>query len=393
MSIHFKVWDSILMKPRHPLVLAPFLCPGVQAQTQIPPQHYDYSFQLYQEDDDRMRIESHYIRGQIEIDDATSLRFQALSDAISGASPTGSLPGTSQPYIAEVTSDTRRGILAALAHQFGDHRVELELSHSKESDYISDGIALTDAWELNQKNTTVSFGFNYLNDLVSLPVGGEDGKYTYDLFTGVSQIIDKNTVVSLNLTLGYSDGYLNDPYKWVQRDEVEFGVPVVNIYPENRPSHRFRQILQAEGRHYFEDAHAALDGVLRLAHDDFGVFSQTVQIEWRQEVGDRFTVTPFFRYYHQSAADFFVNTLNGMNISDPSNPGAGDPNWSADYRLSALNAISGGIRLRYQFNDTFSANACYERYVMSPDGSGSETSPDQSYPSADIWTVGLSAVF
>jgi len=381
------------MKPRQPIVLAALLCPGIQAKGEISAQHYDYSFQLYQEDDDRMRIESHYIRGQIEIDDVTSFRFQALSDAISGASPTGSLPGTSQPYLSKVTPDTRYGILAALAHQFGDHRVELEVSRSKESDYLSDGIALSDTWELNQKNTTFSYGINYLNDLVSLPVGGEEDKNAYDLFTGVSQIIDKNTVVSLNLTLGYSDGYLSDPYKWVQRDEVEFGISVVNIYPENRPSHRFRQVLQAEGKHYFEGAHAALDGVLRLAQDDFGVFSQTLQIEWRQEVGERFTVTPFFRYYHQSAADFFVNTLNGMNISDPSNPSTSDPNWSADYRLSSLDAISGGLRLRYQFNDTFTANACYERYVMSSNGNSSETSPDASYPSADIWTIGVRAEF
>jgi hypothetical protein len=365
----------------------------VYAQGEIPPQHYDYSYQLYQEDDDRMRIESHYIRGQIEIDDATSFRFQALSDAISGASPTGSLPGTTQPYIAEVNPDTRHGILAALSHQFGDHRVELEVSRSKESDYLSDGIALSDSWELNDKNTTFSYGVNYLNDVVSLPAGGEEDKNAYDLFTGVSQIIDKNTVVSLNLTLGYGDGYLNDPYKWVQRDELEFGIPVVNVYPENRPDSRFRQVLQFEARHYVEAAHGVIDGVLRLGNDDFGVLSQTVQLEWRQEVGERLQVIPFFRYYHQSAADFFVNTLNGMNISDPSAPTSGDPNYSADYRLSSLNAISGGLRLRYQFNEMFSANATYERYVMSPTGSSSEHSPDQSYPSADIWTIGVSAQF
>ena len=383
------------MKPRQPFLLASLLCPGVQAQAQgqTPPQHYDYSFQLYQEDDDRMRIESHYIRGQIGIDDATSFRFQALSDAISGASPTGSQPGTSQPYISKVNPDTRHGILAALSHQFGDHRVELEVSRSEESDYISNGFALSDAWELNQKNTTISYGINYLDDAVTVPAGGIQDKNAYDLFTGVSQIIDKNTVVSLNLTLGYGDGYLSDPYKWVQRDEVEFGVPVVNIYSENRPSHRFRQVLQGEARHYVEDAHGAVDGVLRLAHDDFGVLSETVQIEWRQEVGTHVTITPFLRFYHQSAADFFVNTLNGMNISDPSHPSGSDPNWSADYRLSALNAISGGLRLNYQINDKFFMNACYERYVMSSAGNSSKTSPEQSYPSANIWTVGVSAEF
>jgi hypothetical protein len=388
----------ISMSSRQPILLASLLCPGLQSQGQILPQQYDYSFQLYKEDDDRMRIESHYIRGQIEINDATSFRFQALSDAISGASPTGILPGNNQPYIAEVDPDIRYGILGALSRQFGDHRVELEISHSEESDYVSSGIALSDVLELNQKNTTVSYGINYLDDLVRVAGVGDFDKNAYDLFAGVSQILDKNTVLTLNLTLGYSDGYLNDPYKFVQRNEIDnsipgFPIPVVNIYRENRPDERFRKVLQFEGRHYFESADAALDGVFRLSNDDFGVFSQTVQLEWRQAAGERFQVIPFFRYYHQSAADFFVNTLNNLNISDPANPTSSDPNWSADYRLSSFNAISGGLRLRYQFNDIFSANACYERYVMSPTGSSSDNSPDQSYPSADIWTVGISAKF
>jgi hypothetical protein len=411
------------MSARKPIILAPLLCPAFHAQGETPPQDYDYSFQLYQEDDDRMRIESHYVRGNIEINDETSFRFQALSDAISGASPTGVLPGnvqqsgppgapdsmsgaspsvgvpgSVQPFIGEVADDTRLGILAALSRQFGDHRVELELSRSDESDYLSDGIAITDDWELNQKNTTLSFGFNYLNDLVTVPDDGDYRKNTYDWFAGVSQVIDKNTVVSANLTLGYSEGYLNDPYKYVQRTETirsPDGTPVqaVTGYRENRPHNRFRQVLQFEGRHYVAAADGALDGIFRLSTDDFGVFSQMLRLEWRQAVGERFEVVPFFRYYHQNAADFFVRSLDGLSISDPANPTSDDPNWSADYRLSSFNAFSGGLQLRYRFNEMFSANACYERYVMSATGSYADRSPDESYPSANVFTVGLSADF
>ena len=368
------------------------------------PQVYDYSYQLYKEDDDRIEIESHYIRGKVDIDDATSVRFQWLNDAISGASPTGALPtgpqNPSQPYYADI-EDVRTGILGAISRQFGEHRVELEISRSSEDDYYSKGIALSDAWELNQKNTTLSYGFNYLDDSV------QDGsthrsKHSYDWFTGVSQIIDKDTVVTANLTFGYNEGYLNDPYKIVQRNEVQsipdglggtIDVPVVNIYPENRPDTRFRQVLQLEARRYFTPADGVLNAVFRLSHDDFGITSETLQLEWRQNLGDAFQVVPFFRYYHQSAADFFVQTLNGTNVNDPVNPDSNGTNYSADYRLSAFDAISGGLRLRYQFNEIFSANLAYERYVMSGSGSTSDQSQDQAYISADIWTVGVSALF
>lgn len=368
------------------------------------PQLYDYSYQLYKEGDDRIEIESHYIRGKVDINDATSVRFQWLNDAISGASPTGALPtgpqNPSQPYYAEI-EDVRTGILAALSRQFGDHRVELEVSRSSEDDYYSKGIALSDAWELNQKNTTLSYGFNYLDDSV------QDGsthrtKRSYDLYSGISQIIDKDTVVSAKLTLGYNEGYLNDPYKIVQRNEVQIipdglggtiDVPVVNIYPENRPDTRFRQVLQLEARRYFSQPGGVLNGILRLSHDDFGVISETLQFEWRQNLGEHFQVVPFFRYYHQSAADFFVQTINDTNVSDPVNPDSGGTHYSADYRLSSFDAISGGVRIRYQFNDIFSANFGYERYVMSGSGSASDQSQDQAYISADIWTVGVNAQF
>ncbi len=390
------------MSSRKPFVLATLLYPSLHVQGEIPHQQYDYSYQLYQEDDDRIRVESHYIRGQIDINDATSVRFQWLNDAISGASPTGAMPDGVQPFLSDV-EDVRTGILGAISRQFGDHRVELEISHSKENDYLSRGYALSDTLELNQKNTTITYGANYLDDAVTVPTLGIRAKYGYDLFSGISQIIDKNTVVSANLTLGYNNGYLNDPYKVLQRTDSTqvpdglggtIDVPVVNLYRENRPDSRFRQVLQLEGKHYYDVADGALDAVMRLSHDDYGILSETLQLEWRQNVGSHLQIVPFFRYFHQNAADFFVQTLDKVAVNTPpSDPDGSGPNYSADYRLSSFDATSGGVRLRYQFNDTITASAAYERYVMSGSGSSSSRAPSQAYPSAAIWTFGLSATF
>lgn len=387
------------MNPRHPALLVPLLCPGLRADGEVLPQQYDYSYQLYQEDDDRIRVESHYIRGSIELNDETSFRFQWLNDAISGSSPTGALPGSAQPYLSNV-DDVRTGILGALSRKFGDHRVELEISHSSEDDYISRGLTLSDVWDLNQKNTMITAGFNYLNDSVLDTLGTYQDKDSYDFFAGVTQIIDKDTVFTANLTLGYAEGYLNDPYKVVQRtDFISFPdgsggtvfIPVVNIYGENRPDSRFRQVFQLEGTHYFDEASGALDATLRFSHDDFGVCSQTAEIEWRQEIGTNLVVIPFVRYYHQNAADFFVNTLDGVVSGPPT--GNGKPNYSADYRLSSFTSVSGGLRLKYQFNDHFATTAAYERYVMNGTGDSADHSQGFAYPSADIWTIGLSATF
>lgn len=384
------------------LRLTPLLLPIAGARAEIPHFTLDYGFQDYNEDDDRIRVEAHYLRGSIEIDADTGFRFQYLHDAISGSSPTGALPGTVQPFLSEL-EDVREGILGAISRQIGDHRIELEVSRSKENDYISRGFAITDTIELNQKNTTLTVGFNFLDDQVSVPGLDTQSKNAYDIFAGVSQILGKNTLVSANFTLGYTEGYLNDPYKVIQRDEVFliddgfggfFEIPVVSLYRENRPDSRLRQVLQLGARHYFTGLDAAIDGTLRLSYDDYGIFSQTLRVEWRQSIGDRFDIIPFFRYYHQNEADFFANTLNNVDIGTPSSqPDGSGPNYSADYRLSSLTAISGGVKLSYRFNDNFSATASYERYVMDGSGGRNDVSPDAAYPSADIWTFGVQAKF
>ena len=386
-----------MVNTQRPIIIVGCLLPGLNSHGEAIPQKYDDGYQFYQEDSDRIRVEAHYLRAHLELSDATSFRMQYLHDAISGSSPTGALPGGIQPVFADL-EDVREGILGALSHQFGDHRIEFEYSRSEESDYISNGFVLSHEWELNQKNTTLAFGVNYLDDTVQVVGLGGQKKETFDFFAGITQIIDKNTTVSANLTLGYSDGYLNDPYKVVQRDEVLIippmvEIPIVILYPENRPGNRFRQVLQLGGGHYFESLKGALHADLRLSHDDYGVFSQMAQLEWRQEVGEDLLLTPFYRFYHQNAADFFVNTLNDViPVGTPPNaPDGSGPNYSSDYRLSSLIAQSVGLRSRYQISDNLAVSAAYERYVM--EGVGSETSPTVAYPSANIFTLGASLEF
>jgi hypothetical protein len=380
------------MKPRH-LLLAPLLLPAMRPAEAIAEevaQRYDSSYQIYQEDNDRIRVESFYMRGKVDVNADTSFRFQYLHDSISGSTPTGQLPSGN---FLSPTEDIREGILAALSRQFGDHRVDFEASYNKENDYKSTGLSLSDAWEINRKNTTLAFGLNYNGDQVRDPFFNYQDKTSLDFFTGITQIIDKNTVVTVNLTLGSNNGYLNDPYKDVTLTDAATGVGDT-YWKESRPDSRFREVLQMQGTHYFEKANGALDAILRLSNDDYGVFSQSFQIEWRQALGDKFEVTPFFRYYRQSAADFFMNIIDGVfpiGIDPPDRPDGSGPHYSADYRLSELDAVSIGLRMRYQFDEFFSASASYERYEMS--GQGSDTAPSAAYPSADIWTFCLAVKF
>ena len=391
------------MKPIGAFAIPAVLPTLAGAASPLPPvgsQEHDLAYQGYFEDDDRIAVESWYLRGKLNFESGTSVRYQYLYDAITGASPTGALPDGVQPFLATL-EDTRIGILGAVSQQIGEHRVEVELARSREEDYLSHSIAVSDRWELNQKNTALTLGASYTDDSVTVRGLENQEKTSADLFAGINQILDKNTVVSVNLTLGSTNGYLNDPYKSIQRTDLislpdglggTIDIPVVNTYAENRPDSRFRQVLVLQGVRYFETPGGALDASLRLSNDDFGVFSQTLQLEWRQEVSDRWEIAPFLRHHHQNAADFFHNTLDGVPVAAPPDyPGGSEPNYSSDYRLSSLETIGLGLRVTFKVSDEVSAYAAYERYHMR--GSGGDRAPDQAYPDADIWTTGLRAAF
>ncbi|RYD28476.1 MAG: DUF3570 domain-containing protein [Verrucomicrobiaceae bacterium] len=80
--------------------------------------------------------------------------------------------------------------------------------------------------------------------------------------------------------------------------------------------------------------------------------------------------------------------MNKLKIDTPADdPDGSSPNYSADYRLSSLEAGSVGIRLRCELGENVVFTAAYERYAMN--GTGSDTAPSDSYPSANMITLGL----
>lgn len=376
---------------RQSLAFTPFLVPAISMQA-AEAFRFDSGYQTYDESGGRMFIESYYYRGEMFISEDTSFRFQILRDAISGSTPIGTLPGdTIQPFLVEI-DDIRNAVVAALSQQIGDHRLELEASNSRESDYLSQGISLNDRWELNQKNTTLSIGLNYVNDTITVRGTDDQNKKNYDAFLGVSQLLNKNTILSANFTLGYSEGYLNDQYKVIQRNELFGAIPVTNIYRENRPSSRLRAVLQLQGTHFFTNANAALDAIVRLTQDDYGITSQSLQLEWRQGLFNRLELTPFARYYQQTAADFYHKTLNGLNVGTPREfPDGSGVNYSADYRLSSMATMSLGLKSRLRLSENLFLSATYERYEMT--GIGGDQAPAQAYPTASMWTFGVTFLF
>jgi hypothetical protein len=191
----------------------------------------------------------------------------------------------------------------------------------------------------------------------------------------------------LNATYGHSTGFHADPYRLIlQNVEVSPGVFLPLTFGENRPDERDKWTGFAAINRAFPRANGAVEASYRLFHDSFGTTAHTFELAWFQKLGEHVTLRPYYRLYDQTEADFYRLSLLGTNITPTERPNPAGPFYSADYRVSAFQSITYGLKAVWTISVHWQLDAAYERYEM--DGQDSKTSP-AVYPRADIVNLGV----
>lgn len=347
----------------------------VEAQ-ELTPWKFDTAVLYYAETGGRVKDQSFDVYARKEVGDQHFIDLTVTHDALTGASPSGAVP-SGEIHTYTTPSGRIQSVAAGdlpLDSSFHDKRNALGanyewpvtrltlfnvgLSWSDEYDYTHKGVNFKLARDIDNRNTTVSFGFAKANDTVN-PVGGtpvplsivtgnetdrlgDQTKDVNDVLVGVSQVVNRHTVVQVNYGLSKSTGYLNDPYKVLSVVDPFLGVPVappegvdqqhLNFY-ENRPDSRQEQTLYTLLKHDVEGD--AFDISYRYMTDDWDVRSHTIDIHYRFNARSGSYVQPHIRYYRQSAASFYGTTLvDGQPL----------PQYAtADYRLSDFHAETLGL--------------------------------------------------
>lgn len=353
-----------------------------------------YRYEYYAEEGGRIQVNTQGAYFDVSLKPWLSLQGNYVNDAISGATPIGAPPLSGQSTVPKaIMHDMRNAGSLGAAFKISNQTLTPQFSYSQESDYESLGISLNDAIDFNEKNTTLTLGVSHNFDQV-LPKEGESitttqNKGDTEGLAGITQLLGPATLFTADLTLGYASGYLSDPYKRVLFDNVPYipGQPYT-VWPENRPGHKFRQVAFFSLQHYFDKANGALEASYRFYHDDYGIYANTVSVQWNQKLGKYVTLSPLFRFYTQTAAYFYATHFPG----DPDNQQTFPlPNYySSDYRLSALNSFTYGISLSVQVQEHLSLEVAYKRYVMR--GTDGVTAADQ-YPTANVVSGGFTIWF
>jgi hypothetical protein len=275
--------------------------------------------------------------------------------------------------------DRRTAASLGLPITLGLHELTPSIAYSTESDYVSWSGALNYSVALNNKNTTLSAGWAHDADNVRDDKFIWEDKTTDAFFLGVVQLLSPKSYLTINGSLSAEHGYLADPYRGVMAatNSLQLNPDDPALIPEKRPRHRTSELLFAS----WTQSVAPLDGSAelsyRLFHDSFGILAHTVECDWHQRIGKSLVVSPVFRYYLQSAADFYYVLVPDANAL----PAV----YSSDYRLSHLESFAAGLNVTWRLHKNLSLDASYLRYVMRGlDGATSQS----AYPSAHVLSLG-----
>lgn len=155
-------------------------------------------------------------------------------------------------------------------------------------------------------------------------------KNSYSLNLSYSQIINQRLQISLLADFAYQEGLLSIPY-----NRVYFTNRTVSN--EKLPMHRWKIPLGLR-LNYFLGESFILRTYYRYFLDDWGIRAHTAQIEIPIKTSPFFSLSPFYRYHHQTSNNFF---------KPYGEHAVGERYYSSDYDLSQFESHNIGLNFHY----------------------------------------------
>lgn len=291
-------------------------------------------------------------------DDGTASPFQASSGASSG--------------------DVWSNLTASYSHSSDDRNDiwSAKLSVSTEYDYFSLGFGGSYTKLFNEKNTEFSISANVYLDTwnaiypIELRPFGENGnginnplfsqntitgnqnyspiftefkdesRNSYSVGFGLSQILHKNVQGSLSVDLVKQDGLLSTPFQRVYFSDIaDSFIEDFQLADaiEQLPDSRFKVAIGGRLNWYLSESFTVRT-FYRYYFDDWGINSHTASIEIPFKLSDKFTLYPSYRFYNQTAADYFYPYETALSSYEF---------YTSDYDLSKYSSNQFGFGISY----------------------------------------------
>lgn len=362
----------------------------------------------------------------IPLNDDDVLTIDAGVSAYTSASSSNVGPfddGPADPFQASSgasSSDLWANLTGSYNHSSDDRNDiwSAKISISSEYDYFSAGVGGSYTKLFNEKNTELSVNANvyidtwnaiYPTELRPFGENGnglnnnlfsqntitgntnynprfsefkDEGRNSYSLGLGFSQILHKNVQGSLALDFVQQQGLLSTPFQRVYFSDVADSF-IDNFQladaVERLPDSRFKVAVGGRLNWYLNET-LTVRTFYRYYFDDWGISSHTASIEVPIKITDKFTLYPSYRFYNQTAADYFRPYESALST---------DEFYTSDYDLSEYSANQIGFGVSY--TDIFAKAHIWKLGLKSIDLKFYQYDRDTSF-SSSIITAGFKFV-
>jgi len=214
-------------------------------------------------------------------------------------------------------------------------------SYSTEYDYKSYGLGVNVSKSTADNNRELSLKLQAYWDTwkVILPIElrthgekeeGFSPRNSYSASLSYAQVINTRLQAAVLVDGIYQEGLLATKYQRVYFQDQ-------SVQSEVLPAKRFKLPVGLR-LNYFAGSRFILRGYYRYYMDDWGVKAHTISLEVPVKINPYLSASPFYRYYTQTAADYFA-PINQHQTADQY--------FTSDYDLSAFNSHFMGLNVRY----------------------------------------------
>ena len=211
---------------------------------------------------------------------------------------------TASPYREE-----REQFSLGMDYLHGNTTMSLGYTGSAESDFDASTYSLSISQDMFGDLTTLTLSYALGDDVVGRSddetFRRENSRQHYGI--GVTQILTRSLITTLNFETITDEGFLNNPYRSVRYADP--GSPLGYSYePEVYPGTRTSNAVGLRARYYLP-YRAAVQGEYRFFTDTWDIESHTAAISYVHPMDD-WTFTVKYRWHDQSRAHFFSDLFS-----------------------------------------------------------------------------------
>jgi hypothetical protein len=221
----------------------------------------------------------------------------------------------------------------------GNTTMTVNFVSSEESDFDAKTYSFSVSQDMFGDLTTLTLSYAYGDDRVGKstdPTFEEDNTRQH-YGVGITQILTRNMIASLNYEAITDEGFLNNPYRSVRYFNPAAGLGY-SYEPELYPHTHTSNAVGVRAKYYLP-YRAAIEGEYRFFTDTWGINSNTAAIAYTHPMGP-WTFNGKYRYHDQNGADFYADIF----------PRSEATNFRGrDKELSPLTSHTFTIAASYQF--------------------------------------------